>query len=326
MSQLVIYLIIIIAFLVVTILIFNIVSGAIKEKRISDYAINKNDFDEVYLAEKVRRLLWKTIHSLSYNLGKSKTLEVLSKDYARYIMTSEENYKSPIDYITIKILSTIMAIIFIMVLIVLKTIPSNFIILVISIIIGYIIPDIFWNINYINKRKEISNHLYESIIILNDALKNNDIEEGLFKVLKNLDGPIQDEYKKILIDLSYNISLEDAYKRFYLRTHIKEIKTIYHILGINSTNLCEAFNLIRNQFDYINEKNNITSNTNSLLNVMAYIYLFVPLIFIMMVLIIYPNYFKLFKEFTSGPLILLLIIILYLFLVITIKKIMEDRK
>jgi Flp pilus assembly protein TadB len=326
MPELVIYIIIILTILFAILFIVNIANSAILEKRIGDFSLSKDDLNEESYAERIKRKIWQNIHLLSNNLGKSKTLEVLSRDYSKYIMTSEENFKSPIDYMTIKILSTIIFIVLVMVFTILKIIPDNFVILAIGIIIGYIFPDIFWNINYYNKKKEISNHLYESIIILSDSLKQVDIEDAIFKILKTLDGPIQDEYKKILIDLSYNISLSDAYKRFYARTDIKEIKTIYHILDINSDNLSEAFNLIRNQFDYINEKNSITSNTNSILNVMSYIYLLIPLIFMLMVIIIYPKYLRIFKEYTNGPIFLILIILLYLFLVISIKSIMEDRK
>ena len=326
MQTLVIYVVIIILFLIIAITVFNITKSAIREKRISDFSLSKSDLDDESIIEKISKTFWSFIHFLSKNLGKSRILEVLSKDYEKYIMTKEENYKNTLDYITIKILVTILSIVVVTILMILKLIPDNYIILALAIIIGFIFPDIIWSINYVNKCHKISNRLYESVIIIADSLPRCSIEEGISKVINELDGPIQDEYKKILIDLTYNINIADAFKRFYKRTKIKEIKTIYHILDINDENLIESFNLIRTEFDFINEKNNITSNINSLLNVLSYIYLLVPLILVLMILIINPNYFLIIKNYASGSIYLALIIVIYIMLIVSVRKIMGDRK
>ena len=326
MQTLVIYSLIIILFLSITLTIFNITKSAIREKRISDFSLSKSDLEDESMIEKISKTFWHIIHFLSNNLGKSHTLEVLSKDYEKYIMTKEENYKSTLDYMTIKILLTITSIVLIMTLMLLNIIPSNYIILALSVIIGFILPDIVWSLNYVNKCHKISNHLYESIIIIADSLNRCNIEESISKVINELDGPIQDEYKKILIDLTYNINVADAFKRFYKRTKIKEIKTIYHILDINNDNLIESFNLIREEFDIINEKNNITSNINSILNIMSYVYILIPLVLVLMILIINPNYFLIIKQYASGSLYLILILMVYIMLVVSVRKIMRDRK
>ena len=326
MQTLVIYIVIIILFLIIALTVYNITKSAIREKRISDFALSKSDLEYESIIEKTSKVFWNIIHFLSKNLGKSRILEILAKDYEKYIMTKEENYKNTLDYMTIKILVTILSIMLVTLLMILKIIPDNYIILALSIVIGFVLPDIIWSINYVSICHKISNRLYESIIIIANSLTKCSIEESISKVINELDGPIQDEYKKILIDLTYNINISDAFKRFYKRTKIKEIKTIYHILDISNENLAESFDLIRNEFDIINEKNNITSNINSLLKVLSYVYLLIPLFLVLMILIINPNYFLILKNYASGFIYLMFIIVIYIMLIISIRKIMGDRK
>lgn len=326
MSTLVIYSIIIILFIILALIIFNITKVSLLEKRFSNFTLSQSDLDNKSFLEKVSISFWNFIHLLSKSLGKSKILDALSKDYNKYIMISEANYKSSLDYMTIKILTTILSIIVSTILIVVNIIPNNLIILVLAIIFGFMLPDIIWSINYLNKCNKISNRLYQSIIIIDDSISKYNIYDCITKVIQELDGPIKDEYQKILIDLTYNINITDAYKRFYKRTKIKEIKTIYHILDINSDNLEESFNLIREEFDSTNEKNITTSNVKSIINILSYVFLLVPLIFVLLILIINPNYFRIIKDYVSGSIYLLLLILIYLLLVLYIRKIIRSEK
>ena len=174
--------------------------------------------------------------------------------------------------------------------------------------------------------KGIVNGLYESIIILSKSLKKYNIEDSIVNVIDTLHGPIQDEYKKILIDLSYNIPIKEAYLRFYKRTKIKELKNVYHILDINSDNLKEAFDLIRVEFDYLNKKNDITSNVNSVVNVLSSIYLLIPITFIIMVLIVYPDYFDIVNNYPAGYIVIIILALLYVLLFLAIKSIKGDKR
>ena len=129
-----------------------------------------------------------------------------------------------------------------------------------------------------------------------------------------------------MIDLSYNIPIKEAYLRFYKRTKIKELKNVYHILDINSDNLKEAFDLIRVEFDYLNKKNDITSNVNSVVNVLSSIYLLIPITFIIMVLIVYPDYFDIVNNYPAGYIVIIILALLYVLLFLAIKSIKGDKR
>lgn len=326
MSSLVIQLILIIIIFISALIIYKITRAYIKERRIAIFSLNKKDVLDISLFEKINRVFWRFIHKLSNHLGNSKLLSEYANDYDKFILTNEGNLKSNIDYITIKVITSIFAVILVVVLILLGTLPNNLFLLVLFILIGFFVPDLFWHLNYFYKCNSIFEKLYESIIILSKSLKKYNIEDSIVNVIDTLHGPIQDEYKKILIDLSYNIPIKEAYLRFYKRTKIKELKNVYHILDINSDNLKEAFDLIRVEFDYLNKKNDITSNVNSVVNVLSSIYLLIPITFIIMVLIVYPDYFDIVNNYPAGYIVIIILALLYVLLFLAIKSIKGDKR
>ena len=325
MQSIIIQTLLIALIIVLVIVIYMIFIAFSKEKRISSFALSKKDVVELSLFESINKSFWKFIHGLSKYLGNSKYLNRVSLNYDKYIMTSEGNFKNSVDYITIKVITTIISIILVVVLILMGTLPNNIFLLVLFMIIGYLIPDLIWLINYYYKRNIIFNRLYESIIILSKSLKKHSIEDSIITVISELDGPIQDEYKKVLIDISYNIPIKNAFLRFYKRTRIKELINIYHILDVNSENLYDAFNLIREEFDYLNKRKTITNSINSIIDVLSYIFILLPIIFVIMIFIIYPDYFNI-NEYKTGYLIVILLVFIYLLLIANIKKIMGERK
>src|SRR5574344_1915236 len=177
MKAIIIQIILILILLAIISIIFNIIKAFIREKRIADFALSKEDFNDLAMLERIKMKFWQIIHSLSKSLGKSKVLEALAHDYDKFIMTSEEEYKSNLDFMTIKILSTIFFVIFITLLITMEVLPNNLLLLVLFIIIGYSFPDLFWNISYNHKKNDISSKLYQSIIIISDELKECNIIE-----------------------------------------------------------------------------------------------------------------------------------------------------
>ena len=312
--------------LIVILIIFSIMKAFIRERRISSFTLSKDDINDISLFDRISKMYWNIINFLSKNLGESKILNALSHDYDKFIMTSEENYKSPINYITIKIITTILAVIVVVLLIIMNALPNNLLLLFLFIILGFFLPDGFWLINYYYKCSVISSKLYQSIIIISDNLEKINIYDAIEMVTFKLDGYIADEYKKVLIDLSYNIKIDEAFKRFYDRTKIKEIEEIYEILKVNNTNLLETFKLIRNRFDYINKKNSNIENSNSIINILSFLFMLLPLIFMILVLVVAPEYFEIIKLYKHGYLIVVILIILYILLILSIRKVLEGRK
>ena len=323
------YVIQIILIFISLIIIFNIlysIRSSRLEKRISDYSLSKKDFDDTTTFEKVSRVLWNIVHLISNLLNKNKTLLKFSSNYEKYILIKEEKYKSPIDYITVKLITIIFSIVLYLFFVLANVFTFNIVLLIIFIILGAVLPSLFWQMRYEKKCKNISDKLYESIIVLDDNLPKTNIYNALNKIIRELDEDIADEYQRILIDLSYNISLNQAFRRFYDRTRIPEIRVIYHLLDVDQDNLEDTFHIIRKDFEYFDKKNTYKNSLLMILNVLKIVFYILPLALILIMSISDLNYFNNVFNNVYGIVIFELIVFIYIVFIHTIKKMMEARK
>ena len=214
--------------LIIVYKIIRIIITNRKEKRISDFSLSKKDFDDTTFLEKAMHLFWNIIHHLSNVLTKNNYFSKKAINYEKYIFIKDEKYKSPIDYIAVKIITFIFFILLYVLFIFIELIPLSVFTAILFVILAISLPDIIWKLSYIKKCQIISQKLYESIIIIDDNLSKTNIYNAINKAIDLMDENIADEYQRILADISYNITLFQSFKRFYERTKIPEIKTIYH--------------------------------------------------------------------------------------------------
>src|SRR5574344_2098441 len=113
MDSLVIKLIIVFILFIISLIIYIITKGYIREKRFINFSLSKDDLNEISLFDQIQIKYWKVVHSLSKSLEHNPILRVLATDYNKFITINEKNYKKSIDYIAIKLLSTILGIILI---------------------------------------------------------------------------------------------------------------------------------------------------------------------------------------------------------------------
>ena len=311
------------------IITFNIISIIItnrKEKRISDFSLSKKDFDNTTFFEKITHIFWNIIHNISNVLTKNNYLLKKAVYYEKYIFIKDEKYKSPVDYIAVKIITFILFVIMYLVLIFIELIPFNIFTAIIFLLVALLLPDLIWKLLYIKKCQIISQKLFESIIIIDDNLPKTNIYNAINKVTDLMDENIADEYQRILTDLSYNITLYQAFKRFYERTKIPEIKIIYHLLNVESDDLTSTFKRIREEFEYYDKQNNNKNNTKNIVTFLKVIYLSIPLLLILIISFINPMYFKELLESILGLVLLQIVVVFYMFEIIAINVIMEDKK
>ena len=311
------------------VILFNIISIIItnrKEKRISSFSLSKKDFDNTTFFEKISFVLWNIVHRVSNILNKRNYFVKSAIKYEKYILIKEEKYKSPIDYITVKILTVILFVVFYSILFVFEVLPFNIIFIILFTLVGVLLPDLIWQLLYYKKCEKISKKLYESIIIIDDNLAKTNIYNAINKVIDSLDEAISDEYQRILTDLSYNISLYQAFKRFYERTKIPELKIIYHLLNVEQEDLKLVFSKVRDEYMYIDKLNNSKNSINNILSIMKVVYTCIPLVLIMLVIIINSSYFSNVFNSIVGILSIEILFIIYLLQIITVNMIAEVKK
>jgi len=299
------------------------------EKRFESFSLLSNNINEDSIFDILAIKMWKAIHKLSFILKKSAFLKKYSKRYKKHITVEEKSFKSAIDYISIKFIVATLAILLNTITIMFQHTEIGLVEYLITFIIGFYLPDIFLAIEFRKKRKRIEEDLLRAIIIMNNSFKSGrNIMQAIETVKNELDGPIKDEFKKIHLDMTYGLSLDVVFKRFYDRVKLDDAKYIASSLTLlNKTggNIVRVFSTIEKScFD----KKKLRNELNSLTAASVFVFrvlIALPFVFSLVIYVLNPTYFA--PLFTSGLGIffLMLIIILFSLYVLTIKKVLRVK-
>ena len=324
--QFIIILIIIIVFLL-TLKILNSIS---KEKRISNFSITALSDKPISFIEKLQNLYYSVIKSISKTISKSKVCNDYSKKYEKFVVVDDTHKQTSMDFISKKILFSILAVLLSIISNILKFKMFSFIQILIAFLFGFFILDIFLKIRKKKEEKRIEQDFLKAVIIMNNAFKSGrSIMQAVELVSTELEGPISNEFKKILIDLTYGLELEVVFDRFASRVKLEEVKYMASSLVIlNETGgkITKIFSSIERSFI---ERKRIKDEMNSTLALSNFVFkVLVAIPFIIFVLIYFmdPTYFiPLIKE-PLGNLILFLIILIYIVYIVLVKKIVKIRE
>ena len=324
--QFIIILIIIIVFLL-TLKILNSIS---KEKRISNFSITALSDKPISFIEKLQNLYYSVIKSISKTISKSKVCNDYSKKYEKFVVVDDTHKQTSMDFISKKILFSVLAVLLSIISNILKFKMFSFFQILISFLFGFFILDVFLKIREKKEEKRIEQDFLKAVIIMNNAFKSGrSIMQAVELVSTELEGPISNEFKKILIDLTYGLELEVVFDRFASRVKLEEVKYMASSLVIlNETGgkITKIFSSIERSFI---ERKRIKDEMNSTLALSNFVFkVLVAIPFIIFVLIYFmdPTYFiPLIKE-PLGNLILALIILIYIIYIILVKKIVRIRE
>lgn len=322
----------IISIFILLIIIFKLlrVTKSIKyEKRIGKYSLSPlKEIDKSFF-DKVNEITWKFIKNISSVLNKSAVFKKYGDTFEKHITYEDKTHIEGTDYVSIKFLCGIILVMlnFITIMFTYKSINS--ILLLFTFIIGFFITDIILFVRYKNKRKRIEEDLLKSIIIMNNAFKSGrNIVQAIEIVKDQLDGPISDEFKKILMDITYGLSLEVVFDRFYHRVKLEDARYITSSLTLlNKTggNIVRVFASIEKSFynkkKLRDELKSMTASSTFVFRVLT----FLPFVLGLIIYILNPTYFVPFISSTLGVLFLLLLIFLLALYVIVVKRVMRVR-
>ena len=196
-----------------------------------------------------------------------------------------------------------------------------------SMFLSYYTYNVVLNIEINRRNKLIENDLLKAIVIMNNAFKSGyNITQAVDMVVKDLSGPIKEEFAKISYDLEYGLDLKDVFDRFYERAKVEDIKYItstLSLLNLTGGNLVGVFSNIENSFTnnkrLKDELNSMTASSK----LVYYCLLAMPILLTTVLLIISPDYFAPLITNPIGIVIILLIIILYISYILIIKRILK---
>lgn len=299
------------------------------EKKFEVFSLVSNNSNEKSVFDSLMILSWKVIYRVSSLLKRSVVISNFAKRYERHITVEQRDTKSGVDYISVKLLIGLSLLILNLITALFNFHVAGFVGCIFSFFIGFYLPDLFLYFEFKKKRKRIEDDLLKAIIIMNNSFKSGrNIMQAIVTVKNELDGPIADEFQKIYLDITYGLSLDVVFNRFYERVKLEDAKYIASSLTLlNKTggNIVRVFATIeKSVFDKKKLRNELNSLTSASIFVFR-ILVILPFVFVGIIYILNPTYFS--PLFTTGIGLFFLILILLLFsiYVIVINKVLKVK-
>ena len=324
-SLIIILIQILIVFLLLIILtLFIRLNNAIKlEKRISKYSIKSDPlgrcisiFDLVY--KKYFRFVRKQRKKIK------KLFPTLVKRYDKYVLY--EDVKAA-DYITHKLVISFILIILTIIAMAIRGRLITFIQLFVSFTVGFYLLDVWLIIEKKINRKKVEEDMLKAIIVMNNAFKSGKSTIQAVEIASNkLPGVIGLEFKKIFEEMKYGMSVETVFSRFAKRINLEEAEYLSSSLAIlNRTggNIIAVFNSIeKTLFDKKKLKEEL-KNSTTVSKLVVKILMFVPVIFILIIYLFDPSYFKPFFNSALGYILLAIILIMFVLYAYLLNRIVK---
>lgn len=299
------------------------------EKRFEKFALLSAKEHEKSFFDLLYQFFWKQLQNLSKFLSKSVVLKKYSMKYERFIRFEQREEIQPIDYISLKFIIAFLLVLLNIITAMFQLISLGIMNYLLAFLLGFYLPDIFLQLEFQKKRKQVEEDLLKAIIIMNNSFKSGRNIMQAVEIVKNeLEGAISDEFKKIYMDMTYGLSLEVVFERFYNRIQLDDAKYITNSLTmLNKTggNIVKVFGSIERSFF---EKKKLKNEMQSLTSASIFVFRILcvlPFLFIFFIFLLNPGYFDPIFETTLGHIALLFIVLLYTLYILVIKKVLEVK-
>ena len=296
------------------------------ERRLSNFSINPKAKKES-LFERFIKVSTGLIEPLADFLAKSTLIENYSERYERYQVAFHE--KSSMMIVAKKIIVSALFFALSMLVVTIKLDMMTFMEMLVSLLIGFYLVDVVYLFKFQFYRKNIENDLLQAIIVMKNAFKTgNSMTQSIDIVTEELDGDIALEFKRMKLELSMGLSIEEVFERFAKRLDLPEVTYLASsliILNQTGGNIIKVFSSIEKTL--MNKKKirlELKALTGSSRMVSA-ILICLPIFFVGLITLISPGYFSPFFESFLGILLLMLSITFYLLYICLVRKIMKVR-
>ena len=194
-------------------------------------------------------------------------------------------------------------------------------------IIGFNSLDI---ILYILKKRiymNMENDMLNAIIIMNNAFKSGKSTIQAVEVAsQKLKGPLKHEFKKILKEMQYGLTIEVVFDRFSKRVNVDSaayVSTSLITLSKTGGNIVKVFNSIeRTLFDRKKLEEELKSTTTAS-NFVVKILTIVPFILVIAIYILSPAYFSPLFESVVGYLIIAITSVIFVLYLIILNRVVK---
>ncbi len=309
--------------------ILRYINSVKKEKRISKYTIDPLKDKSLSVVDRFFKFYFNLVNKISPYFKKSYFISKYSKRFEKYIGTVDFNHKEAISFVVTK---TFIGLVFLFIALISKTLHSDILHIyemIIPFTVGFFITDVLYFTKYKIYRAKVENDLLQAIIVMNNAFKSGrSIIQAIDLVANELEGPIAEEFKKMSLEISFGLAIEDVFRRFSERIKLSEVTYLTASLSIlNKTggNIIKVFSSIeKTLFSQKKLKLELKSLTGSS-KIIVYILFVVPILFVTFISIIDPTYFLPLLTTPLGLIISFVVVIVYIIYIFVIRKVMKVR-
>lgn len=303
-------------------------SKAIKcEKRIARYSISPLEYKDKSFADIVYDKYYRGVIKLSKVLKKNKFITKRSLKYEKYLGYLP-NFEV-IDFISNKIIISGIYIIITIFSITLQTRVVTILELIINLMIGYYLLDVYLYYRQKYMKKVIEKQVLKAVIVMNNAFKaGKSTMQAIYIASQELAAPLNYEFKRMYDEMQYGLSIDVVFDRLSKRVDNEAIQYLASsliILNKTGGNIIKVFSSIeRTLFD--NQKlNEELKNLTASSNVVVKILLCIPFIFTFLIFILSPTYFNPLFDSSLGHIVILLIILIFISYIWFLQRVMKVK-
>lgn len=303
-------------------------SKAIKcERRIARYSISPLEYKDKSFADIVYDKYYRGVIKLSKVLKKNKFITKKSLKYEKYLGYLP-NFEV-IDFISNKIIISVIYIIITIFSITLQTRVVTILELIINLMIGYYLLDVYLYYRQKYMKKVIEKQVLKAVIVMNNAFKaGKSTMQAIYIASQELVPPLNYEFKRMYDEMQYGLSIDVVFDRLSKRVDNEAIQYLASsliILNKTGGNIIKVFSSIeRTLFD--NQKlNEELKNLTASSNVVVKILLCIPFIFTFLIFILSPTYFNPLFDSSLGHIVILLIILIFISYIWFLQRVMKVK-
>lgn len=296
--------------------------------RINKYTVTDKEYS-ISIIEVIKELYKIIINETSNILLRFNILKKYSFKYTKYLNSVNNKDIIQMNFVTKKLYLGLLLSFMYFIICILESYKVSLYVIIFFFIFGFYIYDIILIFRFYRNKRIIENELANAVMLMNNSFKaGKSLMQAVKIVSDELDGPISNEFSKIYTELSYGLSVELVFQRFYNRTKVDNIEYIASSLSILSKtggNIIRVFDGVEktliNKKQYEREKDALTASSKILIKFVTLI----PIVIMFIIYIIDNSYFKPLFESKVGLIVLLFILLDYIVYIICIKKVLRVR-
>ena len=297
------------------------------ERRVSRYSINSIMNYDNNLGDTLRNKYNRFVKRFRKIFKNNGLFGRQASKYNKYIMAGD--VVNVIDFIIIKLIMGICFVGLVIISLAIQGSVISFLGMIISFVFGYYIYDIYLYITNKRRKSKIKNDMLRAVILLNNAFKaGKSTMQAVEIASRELPEPISIEFKKIYQDLSYGINSDVAFSRFARRVNLEEARYISSsliILNKTGGNIVAVFSAIERTLFEKKKLEEDLKNSTQASNLVVKVLMGVPIVFILIIYVLSPDYFEPLFSSPLGYMIIFIVLVMFLVYMYLLKKIMKVK-